>query len=315
MLSNKFISLLFLIIIASLEIKIQKHKNDTLLLELYIDNREKFYLKGREYIMKQQNKNFNISNVLTIQDKLNYLLVHESPENKSEIVDKILLRNYSTKIIGRDLCVPILKIYNNVDEINLSELPDKFVLKCNHGSGMNIVCKNKEKFNLEEAKNKLKKWMNINYGLASFEYQYINIKRKIFAEKYLTDDIIDYKVNCFNGEPKLIRIKRHVNGVNVNNFYDLNWTLTNIEFNYSDFKRDVSIKTNKPINFEKMLDYARKLSNKFCFCRVDFYEVDNVLYLGEMTFSPTNVEMNFNNRSISLYLGNFLNISKIKESK
>ena len=265
--------------------------------------------------MKQQNKNFNISNVLTIQDKLNYLLVHESPENKSEIVDKILLRNYSTKIIGRDLCVPILKIYNNVDEINLSELPDKFVLKCNHGSGMNIVCKNKEKFNLEEAKNKLKKWMNINYGLASFEYQYINIKRKIFAEKYLTDDIIDYKVNCFNGEPKLIRIKRHVDGVNVNNFYDLNWTLTNIEFNYSDFKRDVSIKTNKPINFEKMLDYARKLSNKFCFCRVDFYEVDNVLYLGEMTFSPTNVEMNFNNRSISLYLGNFLNISKIKESK
>lgn len=320
MLSNKFISLLFLIIIASLEIKIQKHKNDKQniykeLLELYIDNREKFYLKGREYIMKQQNKNFNISNVLTIQDKLNYLLVHESPENKSEIVDKILLRNYSTKIIGRDLCVPILKIYNNVDEINLSELPDKFVLKCNHGSGMNIVCKNKEKFNLEEAKNKLKKWMNINYGLASFEYQYINIKRKIFAEKYLTDDIIDYKVNCFNGEPKLIRIKRHVDGVNVNNFYDLNWTLTNIEFNYSDFKRDVSIKTNKPINFEKMLDYARKLSNKFCFCRVDFYEVDNVLYLGEMTFSPTNVEMNFNNRSISLYLGNFLNISKIKESK
>ena len=306
MFSNKFISLLFLIIIASLEIKIQKHKNDKQniykeLLELYIDNREKFYLKGREYIMKQQNKNFNISNVLTIQDKLNYLLVHESPENKSEIVDKILLRNYSTKIIGRDLCVPILKIYNNVDEINLSELPDKFVLKCNHGSGMNIVCKNKEKFNLEEAKNKLKKWMNINYGLASFEYQYINIKRKIFAEKYLTDDIIDYKVNCFNGEPKLIRIKRHVDGVNVNNFYDLNWTLTNIEFNYSDFKRDVSIKTNKPINFEKMLDYARKLSNKFCFCRVDFYEVDNVLYLGEMTFSPTNVEMNFNNRSISLY--------------
>ena len=206
MLSNKFISLLFLIIIASLEIKIQKHKNDKQniykeLLELYIDNREKFYLKGREYIMKQQNKNFNISNVLTIQDKLNYLLVHESPENKSEIVDKILLRNYSTKIIGRDLCVPILKIYNNVDEINLSELPDKFVLKCNHGSGMNIVCKNKEKFNLEEAKNKLKKWMNINYGLASFEYQYINIKRKI---------------NCFNGEPKLIRIKRHVDGVNVN---------------------------------------------------------------------------------------------------
>ena len=284
------------------------------MLNLYIDNREKFYLSGRKFIMKSYGKNYDENNIITIQDKLNYLLVHESPENKTECVDKILLRNYSRKILGKDIGVPILKIYNNTDEINLDDLPEKFVLKCNHGSGMNIVCKNKTSFNLEKAKENLKNWMGINYGLLRFEYQYINVKRKIFVEKFLTDDIIDYKFNCYNGEPKFVRVKKHVNGININNIYDMNWNLTDIDFNYSDFVRDPLVKFEKPVNFEKMKGYSRLLSSKFCFCRVDFYEVDKILYLGELTFAPANVEMKYNSKEMSIYLGNILNISKIKNN-
>ena len=129
------------------------------LIQLYIENREKFYLKGREYIVNRPDYIYNESNLVTFQDKLNYLLIHESPENKTEIVDKILLRNYTIKKLGKDICAPILKIYNNVDEINLDELPEKFVLKCNHGSGMNIICRDKKTFNLTDAKQKLKKWI------------------------------------------------------------------------------------------------------------------------------------------------------------
>ena len=82
--------------------------------------------------------------------------------------------------MGKYLCPPIIKIYNNIDEINLKDLPDKFVLKCNHGSGMNIFCEDKSKFDLSRAKILLNKWMNNNSGFTSFEYQYINVKRKIF---------------------------------------------------------------------------------------------------------------------------------------
>ena len=148
------------------------------LLRLYIENREQFYIKGREYQMKKLGYIYNDSNIVTFEDKLNYLLVHENPENKTEFVDKILLRNYSRKIIGKDICVPIIKIYNDVDDINLDELPDKFILKCNHGSGMNIICTDKKKFNLYDAKKKLRNWLNINYGLDNFESQYINVKKK-----------------------------------------------------------------------------------------------------------------------------------------
>ena len=151
--------------------------------QLYIENRTEYYIKGRQRLMDLNGKNYNDSNIVTIQDKLNYLIIHESPEQKSKLVDKILLLNYSKKVLGKDICVPILKKYNNVEEINLEELPDKFVLKCNHGSGFNIIYNNKSNFNFNESKKLLSEWMNINYGLLNFEYQYINIIRQIFAEK------------------------------------------------------------------------------------------------------------------------------------
>ena len=268
------------------------------LFQLYIEDRKKFYLKGREYIMRINNIIYNESNLLTIQDKLNYLLIHESPENKTEIVDKINLRKYSKKILGKDICAPIIKIYNNTDEINLDELPDKFVLKCNHGSNMNIFCEDKSKFDLQQIKKKLKEWMNLNYGLFSFEYQYLNVKRKIFAEKFLDKEIINYKFSCFNGKPKFIRVKENINGANLYNIYHINWTQANIEI----FKKNyiISNKFERPINFEKMINYSKLLSSKFCFCRVDFYEVKGILYLGEITFTPFNAHMKYKTKEMEI---------------
>ena len=157
---------------------------------------------------------YTVSNSISFQDKLNYLLIYESPEDKTSIVDKILLRNYSKKILGTDICPPILKIYNNINEINLEELPDKFVLKCNHGSGMNIFCEDKLTFDLQKAKLILKKWIDINYGLKAFEYQYLKVKKRIFVEQFLNKEIINYKFSCFNGKPKFIRVKAKINGKN-----------------------------------------------------------------------------------------------------
>ena len=111
---------------------------------------------------------------------INWLLIHDNPENKTNIVDKILLHEYSIKKLGKDICVPILKIYNSSEEIDFDELPDKFVLKCNHGNGMKILCKNKSTLNLTDTLKNLDKWMKINYGLYGFEYQYINVKRRIY---------------------------------------------------------------------------------------------------------------------------------------
>ena len=70
----------------------------------------------------------------------------------------------------------------------------------------------------------------------------------------------------------------------------------------------------RPKNLDLMINYAQKLSNEFVFVRVDLYEVNNTVYLSELTFSPTNAQMTFKNKEQSLYLGSLLDITKIKLS-
>ncbi len=256
---------------------------------------------------------YNESNLITFQDKLNYLLIHESCEYKSLLVDKIRLREYSQKKLGKNICVPVLKIYNNTNEINLDELPEKFVLKCNHGSGMNILVKNKSDFNLENAKITLNNWMKTNYGFYFGEMQYIFVERKIFLGPYLGDNLNEYKIYCFNGEPKYIVVSKPLKkDLHLYNYYNLDWTLSDIEPGVNGYIRDPSVIIEKPKHLNLMIEYAKILSNEFVFVRVDLYEINDIVYLSEMTFNPTANQMAFKNKEQSIYLGSLLDITKIK---
>lgn len=292
--------------------KFENYNKDELLKMCY-KSRTMYYTKDRRKTVERQGLKYDENNLLTINDKLNYLLIHESPDYKSKICDKIRLHEYSKNKLGKDICVPIIKIYKDINEINLKELPNKFVLKCNHGSEMNILCNNKEKFDIEQAKKSLSKWININYGFSYNEFQYINIKREIFAESYLGDNILDYKVYCFNGNPKFIRVQKKMNdGSKINNYYDLDWNLTDIETGLPHFYRNPEVKFEKPTNLDTMIEYAKKLSDEFVFVRVDFYNIKGNIYLGELTFSPSNNRMRLKDKNQSIYLGNLLDITKIK---
>ncbi len=297
------------------EINIQKFFNNTNnsskdeYLKMCYKSRTLYFMKSRQILMNNKNNELK-----TIQQKINYLLIHESPDYKSKIVDKIRLHEYSMKILGKDICVPIIKIYKNINDINLSELPNKFILKCNHGSGMNIICNDKSKFDMNKSKILLTKWINTDYGFQNSEFQYINVKRKVFAEVFLKDDIEDYKIYCFHGEPKYIRVQKKLKGHGkINNYYDLNWKLTDIETGLPNFYRKPEIIFSKPKNFDLMLNYSKKLSEEFVFVRVDFYNIDGKIYLGELTFTPSNLMFKLKNKQQSLFMGNFIDLSRIKE--
>jgi hypothetical protein len=239
-----------------------------------MENKTKYYFKYRLKFLKMNNIKYNESNLVTFQDKLNYLLIHENPELKTQYVDKIRIHESTKKIIGKDICVPILKIYNDANEINLDELPNKFLLKLNHGSGMNIICKDKSTFNLNDAKVKLNKWKQENYGLYGTEFQYMLVDRKIFAAPYLGDNIIDYEIFCFNGIPKLIRVQKTLfehNNTIIHNYYDLNWSLTEIDTGLKIYHRIPEFNITKPKKLDLMIEYSKKLSKKFCFVRIDYY--------------------------------------------
>lgn len=283
-----------------------KNKKD---IKLFLRNKTEYYFQTRKKYLEKFNIEYNESKLITFQDKLSYLVIHESPEYKSNIVDKIKLHDYCKKILGKDICVPIIKIYENVNQINFEELPNQFVLKFNHGSGMNIICKNKSNLNITEAKINLNEWKKINFGLLQAEFQYLYINKKIFASPYLCDNIIDYEIYCFNGNPKFIRVQKLLiekNHTSLHNYYDLNWKLNDIESGLKGYVRIPEYIINRPKNLNLMLYYAKKLSKEFAFVRIDLYEENNRVYLSEMTFSPSNALMTFKNKEQSIYIFYFI---------
>ena len=279
--------------------------------KLFTKNLTEFYIYARTKYLMEHKVNYNESNLITFQDKLNYLVIHESPQYKSFIVDKIRLSDYSKKILGKNICVPIIKIYDNIEDINFKDLPNKFVMKYNHGSGMNIICQDKKKFDLHKAKKKLYKWKNINYGLFTTEFQYMYVKRKIYIEKFLQKSVIDYKVYCFNGNPKFILAKIPLKKKKLKNYYDLEWKYIKIDKHQKNLTQ--LHKFIKPNNLKLMLRYSKLLSQEFVFVRVDLYEINNQVFLGELTFTPMNSFKNWKDKNTSIRIGNLIDIKRIKK--
>lgn len=255
----------------------------------------------------------NLDNPQTMNDKILWLEIYDdNQELRTKCADKILLHEYSKEVLGKDICVPILKIYDNPDEINFKELPDKFVLKCNHGYAMNIVVDQKKNSmiilrgklkNEEECKKRIKEWLNINFGEINYQRHYAMIQPKCYVEKMLEDDrqrtsLFDYKFWCFNGEPKFMTINNDL-GHGDMAYFDMDFKKIDMDrIGFAELQNP-----QKPINFDLMKDYARKLSKPFRFVRVDFYEIDGTLYLGELTFTPGAGLLKYKNDKTNLYWG------------
>ena len=93
-------------------------------------------------MIKSWGRTYDESNLVTIEDKINWIAIHDVKKLKGKCADKILLHQFSKRILKKDICNKILKIYDDPYKIDISELPEQFVLKTNHGSGFNIIVYN-----------------------------------------------------------------------------------------------------------------------------------------------------------------------------
>lgn len=246
----------------------------------------------------------DLKNPKTIQDKLSWLNFYDIDPLKTKCADKILLHDYCKEVLGEDLCIPIIKVYNKFDDINWNELPNNFVIKCNHGSAMNIIVKDKFKIDKKIIKEKLDRWINTDFALISVEPHYYDIPHKIFIEEYMNDGyetLHDYKFWCFNGEPKMYTINDG-NGHGDIMYY----TMDNKELNLYGIKQHSDYI--KPKNFDLMIEYSKKLAKPFKFVRVDMYEINNKVYLGELTFTPGAMYFKYKNSADHLKIGEMLQL-------
>lgn len=255
-------------------------------------------------------KKLNLKEPKLFNEKLMHLKLNVY--NNSELVvkcsDKYRVQEYVKECGLEKILNPIYATYNTAEEIDFDKLPDKFVLKCNHGCGFNIICTDKSKLDRQDAKVKLNKWLKTKFGKETRELHYLKIKPLIIAEKYIETDAgfmpNDYKIYCMNGEPKIILTCTDRENDLKLNFFDLEWNelMLGLDKNRSDAPID------KPSCLNEMLEYAKVLSKPFEFVRVDFYNLDGKPIFGELTFTPARCSASYYNDEGSKILGDMLKI-------
>lgn len=262
-----------------------------------------------EYLLKMRKK-LNLENPKTFNEKLLWLKLHDRNPKYTQLVDKYEVRKHIKKTIGENHLIPLYVVYDNYDQINFSELPNQFVLKPNHTSGNYYICKDKTKINLKHLKQEVNAWLDREYYWVHREWPYKNIKPKIVAEKYLEEfpnqSLKDYKIMCFNGEPKIIQVMsdRTENGFNISH-YDINWNELNIDRKYIS---RIPTKVEKPKNLNEMIAISKNLSQNLPFVRVDLYSVNDSIFFGELTFYPVSGFMDFANEGDDRLLGDMINL-------
>lgn len=232
-------------------------------------------------------KIMNWKNPQTYTEKLQWLKYYDRNPIYTEMVDKYKMKEFVTNRVGEGHIVPLLGCWECFDEIDFDQLPDSFVLKCNHDSGSVIICESKAEFDVEDAKKKLTSALSKDAYSFGREWPYKNVPRRIIAEKYLGAEsnemgfcLLDYKFFCFNGEPKVMYISNDKGNDPRTDFFDMDFH--HLPIRMKDPNADVPPK--KPKEFETMRELAKELSGGIPHLRVDFYVTNGSVYVGELTF-------------------------------
>lgn len=270
---------------------------------------DKIYLKILFYA--NLGYKLNLKNPKTYNEKLQWLKLYDRNPEHTKMVDKYEAKKYIAEKIGEEYIIPTIGVWDSVDDIEFDSLPEQFVLKSTHDSGMVVICRDKSQFNVEKAKQTLRKSFLRNYFLSGREWPYKNIKKRIIAEKFMSDGsekgLNDYKFYCFNGKPEFAYISQGLEDHSTAriNYMTLEWERA--PFRRPDYKEFEEL-PDKPKKINEMLELAAKLSEGIKFLRVDFYEIEDKVYFGELTFFPGSGLTPFQPEEWDYKIGDCLNL-------
>ena len=276
----------------------------------YLPDKWAVSIKYRNHFYKK----LDLKNPRTFNEKLQWLKLYDRKPEYTTMVDKYRAKEYVAAIIGDEYIIPTLGVWKSFDEIDFDVLPNQFVLKCNHGSGDVVICRDKATFDVEAARKKLTAALQQDYYLVSREWPYRDVPRRIIAEEYLEDsetgDARDYKFFCFNGEAKCFKVDLDRFSGRHANWYDLEGNLIPYGTLGAEPVTDREVKL--PEALDTMIDLARKLSAGRPFLRVDFYYVNGKIYSGELTFFPASGLKPFTDMEWDRIMGSWLKLPERK---
>jgi len=248
---------------------------------------DKLFL-GVSYYLSFGSK-LNLHSPKSYNEKLQWLKLYDRNPLYHILVDKLKVKEYVKNKIGEEYVIKTLKVWESVDDINLEDLPERFVLKTTNGGGNTgvAICTDKSHFNLEEVKKKLQWSLKFDIYKYSGEWAYKGVTKKIIAEEYIEprfgmNDLPDYKFFCVNGEVKALFVATE----RQNPSEEVKFDFFDSNFNHLPFRQGhehAKILPQKPVNFDRMKQIASVLSQGIPHVRVDLYDLGDKVLFGEFT--------------------------------
>ena len=245
----------------------------------------------KRWYKKHTGEKLDFNNIQNFNQYIQYLKLYDDSPLKQTLIDKYEMRKYVSTKIGNQYLTKIYGVYSNINEVDFDKLPDNFVLKCNHGSGMNYIVENKHVIKKNMIKKIFKKWLKINFGYCpGLELQYRNIKPKIICEEYLGNDFIDLQVWCSKGKILFLSYVLNPHGDNLKATYDVNWN----RLSFVTSLPELNEKVEKIKQLDEIVNIAKKISKDMNFLRLDFYVLnDGTIKISEFTFTPASGLVNW----------------------
>ena len=246
-----------------------------------------------------------IRNPKTFSEYINHRKVFDRSPLLVLTSDKFAVRDYVRERCGEEVLIPLLQIVDRVEDINLDQLPSRFVLKPTQARGLVEIIKDKSLIKKDELLVRLSSWIKLNYYKGGREWQYKNIPPRIVAEQALLDannqPPPDYKLYVFRGRVEMIHVdvERFLN--TRRSFFDREWRRLNVSYSYPS-AGDQPI----PSRLDEMIALAETLGKEFLFTRIDLYQHGSRVYFGEITHTPTGGLGPFNPREFDRALGETL---------
>ena len=284
-----------------------------------IHSDQAIFAEARRRYYWTTSKKLNYRHPKDISEKVMWLTRYDRDPLKTRCADKYLVRDYVASKGLEDILIPMIGVWDHASDIDFASLPDKFVLKCNHGSGWNVICTDKSALDIEEARAKVDMWLGMKYGVDMQEIQYFDIPPKIIGEEFmpfLGGDVVDYKFHCSRGKVHSCFVAYDRSTVDPHqvcyDHYDIDWNRTDdIKEKFRPNRRLLP----KPQRYEDMLKIASKLSEDFPYVRVDLYNCGDKVFFGELTFTPFSGILSYYKQPMLDELGRFVSLEGIKKHR
>ena len=224
----------------------------------------------------------NLDNPKDFSEIIGSEMVSRKVDAYSDLADKVKVREYLSKLGLTKYLPQIYGIWENAEDIDVSNCPNSFILKVNHGSGGHVICRDKDTFDGKSYVAHFHQMLSTKYS--SLETHYNTIKPLVFAEEFISDGHAmptDYKFMCLDGEIKAILLCFDRDSDVHKLVYSENWE----KLDYIKGESFVEMDYPCPENFDEMKSIVKKIASAFTQVRVDLYNAYGKIYIGELTFT------------------------------